>query len=112
MKLSNDVLTILRLEDMLLLARLYEQHVSLFFLQRFNSTKNPSKSLDKEVVSNLAGISSHMYTRIPSPLPFLSNLIGAEHPSIGNWLDENIESKLFLEINNISKLPLIPFQSI
>ena len=95
MKLSNDVLTILRLEDMLLLARLYEQHVSLFFLQRFNSTKNPSKSLGKEVVSNLAGISSHMYTRIPSPIPFLPNLIGAAHPSIVNWLDGNVESNFF-----------------
>ena len=72
---------------MLLLAGLYEQHISLFFLQRFNSKKTPSKSLGKEVVSNLAGISFHMYKRISSPLPFLSNIIGAAHPSIANWLD-------------------------
>ena len=72
---------------MLLLAGLYEQHISLFFLQRFNSKKNLSKSLGKEVVSNLAGISFHMYKRISSPLPFLSNIIGAAHPSIANWLD-------------------------
>ena len=95
MKLSNDLLTILRLEDILLLAGLYEQHVSLFFLQRFNSTKNPSKYLGKEVVSNLARISSHMYTRIPSPQPFLSNLIGAAHPSLVSWLDRNVESNFF-----------------
>ena len=72
---------------MLLLSGLYEQHISLFFLQRFNSKKNPSKSLGKEVVSNLAGISFHMYKRISSPLPFLSNIIGAAHPSIVHWLD-------------------------
>ena len=72
---------------MLLLSGLYEQHISLFFLQRFNSKKTPSKSLGKEVVSNLAGISFHMYKRISSPLPFLSNIIGAAHPSIVNWLD-------------------------
>ena len=63
---------------MLLVAGLYEQHISIFFLRRFNSTKNPSKSSGKEVVSNLAGISSRMYKRIPPPLQFLSNLIGAE----------------------------------
>ena len=32
-------------------------------------------------------ISSCMFKRIPPPLPFLSNLIGATYPSIMNWLD-------------------------
>ena len=55
---------------MLLLAGLYEQHISIFIL-RFSSTKIPSKSLGKEVVNNLALISSRIYKIIPSPLPFL-----------------------------------------
>ena len=69
---------------MLLLAGLYEQHISTFHLGKFNSIKNPSKSLGKEVVSNLAGISSGKYKRIPPPLPFLPNLIGTAYPSIVN----------------------------
>ena len=69
---------------MLLLAGLYEQHISIFFLRRFNLTKNSLKSLGKGVVSNLAGIFSLMYKRVPPPLPFLSNLIGTAHPSIVN----------------------------
>ena len=88
-------------------AGLYEHPISMFFLRRFNSTKNPSKSLGKEVFSNLAGISSRMYKIIPPPLPFLSNLIGATYPSIVNWLDGNVESNFVSEIINISKLPLI-----
>ena len=67
MQLPNDLPTLLRMGDILLLAGLYKQHIVIFFSRRFNSTKNPSKSLDKEVVSNLAGISSHMCKRI-SPL--------------------------------------------
>ena len=55
-----------------------------FLLPRFNSTKNPKKSLVKEVVNNLVGISSRIYKRIPPPLPFLSNLIGAAYPSTVN----------------------------
>ena len=69
---------------MLLLAGLYEQHISMSFLRRFDLTKDPSKSLGKEIVSNLAGISSRMYKRIPPPLQFLSNLIGVVYPSIMN----------------------------
>ena len=69
---------------MLLLAGLYEQHISIFFLGRFNLTKNHLKSLGKGVASNLAGIFSRMYKRIPPPLPFLSNLIGTAYPSIVN----------------------------
>ena len=67
---------------MLLLAGLYEQRISIFFSRRFNSTKNPSTSLGKEVVGNLAGISSRMYKRITPPLPFLSYLIGSVYPSV------------------------------
>ena len=69
---------------MLLLARLYEQDISIFFYEDLMQTKNLSKSLGKEVVSNLAGISSRIYNRIPPPLPFLSNVIGAAYPSIVN----------------------------
>ena len=95
---------------MLLLAGLHEQHISIFFffLQRFNSTKNPSKSFGKEVVSNLAGISSRMYKRIPPPLPFLSNLIGAAYSQI--WHVDKLE---YAEINGDVHLfrfrPEIPF---
>ena len=69
---------------MLLLARLYEQDISIFFYEDLMQTKNPSKSLGKEVVSNPAGISSRIYNRIPPSLPFLSNVIGAAYPSIVN----------------------------
>ena len=69
---------------MLLLTEVYEHHISIFFLRRFNSTKNSSISLGKEVVSNLAGTSYRMYKRTPPPLPFLSNLIGAAYSSIEN----------------------------
>ena len=60
------------------------------FLGRFNSTKSPSKTLCKEVFSNLVGISFRMYKRIAPPLSFLPNLIGAAYPSIVNWLDRNV----------------------
>ena len=69
---------------MLLLTEVYEHHISIFFLRRFNSTKYSSISLGKEVVTNLAGTSYRMYKIIPPPLSFLSNLIGAAYCSIGN----------------------------
>ena len=94
---------------MFLLAGLYEQHISIFFLRRFNSTKNALKSLGK-AVSNLAGISSHIYKIIPPPLPFPSNLIGTAYPSIVSLLDQNVESNFVSEILNISKLPIMLFQ--
>ena len=89
---------------------MYKEHISIFFLRRFNSTKNPSRSLWQEVISNLAGISFRMYKRIPPPLPFLWNLIGAAYPSTVNWLDRNVESNFVWEIINISKLPLMLFE--
>ena len=69
----------------------------VFFLQIFNSTKNPSKSLGKEVVRSLCGISPRMCKRTPPPLPFLSNVIVAAYPSIMNWLEENFESNFVLK---------------
>ena len=75
-----------------------------------NFIQKSLRSLGKEVVSNLAGISFRMYKIIPPHLPFLSDLIGAAHPSIMNWLDENIESNFVSEIINLSKLPLMLFK--
>ena len=97
---------------MLFLAGLYEQHISIFFLRRFNLTKNPLKILGKEVVGDLAGISSRMYKKIPPSLTFLSNLTGATYSSIVNWLDGNVESNFASEIVNIFKSLLMQFEDI
>ena len=64
---------------MLLLARLYKHHVSISFLQRFNSTKI-SKSL---LVKKLLAISlGYLHVYITGFVPFRSNLIGATYPLI------------------------------
>ena len=56
------------------LSRIVKAAHKYFFLRRFDSTKNPSKSLGKEVVSNLAGLSSYVESYW-SCIPFNSELI-------------------------------------
>ena len=95
----------------LLLAVLYERHISIFFFRRFNSAKDLPQSLGKEIVSNLTWISSRMYKRIPL-LAFLLNFIGTPYHLIVNWLYGNVESNFVSEIINIFKLTLMLFESI
>ena len=63
-------------DDTLHFAELSEQHLNIFFSQRFNLIKNLSKCLGKEIVRSLAEISSLMYNRVLPLLTFLSNVIG------------------------------------
>ena len=82
------------------LSRIVKTAHKYFFLRRFNSTKHPSNSLGKEDVSNLAGLSSYVESYWKC-IPFNSELIRRK-----------CKSNFVSEIINISKLPLMLFESI
>lgn len=84
MCLFNVLPTILSGDDTLHFAKLYEQHLNIFFSQRFNLIKNLSKCLGKEIVGSLAEMSFLMYNRVLPLLAFLSNVIG-EATWRGTW---------------------------
>lgn len=79
MYLFNVLPTILSGDDTLHFAKLYEQHLNIFFSQRFNLIKNLSKCLGKEIVGSLAEISFLMYTEFFLFLRFCQTLLERPH---------------------------------
>ena len=109
---------IFRWIEILLLCGLEEQHENIFFLRRFNSIKNPSKSFDIDLLIIFAGIFSIKKKTMPLSLELLSYLNGGPYFSVINCAFSKEQSNFvsytmsmsmlfFIILDNISNMFLI-----
>ena len=109
---------IFRWIEILLLCGLEEQHENIFFLRRFNSIKNPSKSFDIDLLIIFAGIFSIKKKTMPLSLELLSYLNGRPYFSVINCAFSKEQSNFvsytmsmsmlfFIILDNISNMFLI-----